>query len=183
MDVDPVDERVDRAVLHAEMDQSRGDLARLVAAASDPDLRRRSAGTRWTNEQLLFHMVFGYMVVRALLPLVRAMSRLPRPVGAGFAAVLDVAAPPFHVVNYLGTCAAALVFNRRRMLRQFDRTLASLHHSLDALPDAALQRGMPFPERWDPFFTRWMTVAEVYHYATQHYRFHRAQLSFPAPAL
>ena len=171
----------DRVALHAEMSRARSDLARLLAAASDPDLRRRSAGTKWTNEQLLFHMVFGYMVVRALLPLVRTMSRLPQPVGAGFAATLDATARPFHVVNYLGTCAAALVFNRRRMLAQLDRTLASLHRSLDALPDAALERGMPFPPRWDPFFTRWMTVADVYHYATQHYDFHRTQLSFPVP--
>ena len=39
--------------------------------------RRRSAGTRWTNQQLLYHMVFGSMVVRALLPLVRAFGHLP----------------------------------------------------------------------------------------------------------
>lgn len=173
---------VDRAALHAEMGQSRADLARLLATASTADLGRLSAGTRWTNEQLLFHMVFGYMVVRALLPLVRAVSRLPGPVGKGFAVALDLAARPFHVVNYLGTCAAAMVFNRRRMLAQLDRTLASLHRSLDAVPDTVLQRGMPFPRRWDPYFTPWMTVAEVFHYATQHYGFHRAQLSFPVPA-
>lgn len=46
--------------------------------ATPSDLRRKSNGTRWTNEELLFHMVFGYMVVRSLLPLVRIMSRLPR---------------------------------------------------------------------------------------------------------
>src|SRR5687767_1855887 len=43
----------ERVALHAEMSQARSDLARLLAAASDADLRRRSAGTRWTNEQLL----------------------------------------------------------------------------------------------------------------------------------
>jgi hypothetical protein len=173
---------VDRAALHAEMRGARDDLARLLAGVPAADLRRGSAGTRWTNEQLLFHMVFGYMVVRALLPLVRVVSRLPRPVGAAFAGALDATARPFHVVNYLGTCAAALVFNRRRMLPQLDRTLASLHRSLDALPDTTLRRGMAFPPRWDPFFTSWMTVAEVVHYATQHYEFHRRQLSFSTPS-
>lgn len=60
------------------------ELERWLAAASDTGLRRRSAGTRWTNEELLFHMVFGYMVVRALLPLVRifgALPVLPGPLG------------------------------------------------------------------------------------------------------
>lgn len=171
----------DRDPIHAEMERARADLARLLTIPSSDELGRRSAGTRWTNEQLLFHMVFGYMVVRALLPLVRLVSRLPHPFGTAFAAALDLAAKPFHAVNYLGTCAAALVFNRRRMLAQLDRTLASLHRSLGARSDTELQRGMPFPQRWDPFFTQWMTVAEVYHYATQHYEFHRAQLSFTVP--
>lgn len=182
-DPDPVD----RAQLHAEMAQRREDLAGLLAAASGPELRRRSDGTRWTNEQLLFHMVFGYMVVRALLPLVVLVSRLPAGAGTAFARTLDALWRPFHVVNYLGTCAAALVFNRHRMLAQLDRTLASLHRSLDARPDPALRRGMPFPPHWDPFFTGWMSVEEVYHYASQHYDFHRAQLSLttwrpPAPS-
>ncbi len=52
-----------------------------LAAATPGDLRRRTNGTKWTNEQLLFHMVFGYTVVRALLPLVRIISRLPRTGG------------------------------------------------------------------------------------------------------
>ena len=34
-------------------------------------------GTRWTNEQLSFHMVFGYMIVHRLLILVKLFSRLP----------------------------------------------------------------------------------------------------------
>lgn len=177
----PSSDVVDRASLHAEMQASRHDLAQLLAAASAPELDRRSEGTRWTNEQLLFHMVFGYMVVRALLPLVRGVSLLPRPFGAAFAATLDALARPFHVVNYLGTCAAAEVFDRRRMLSQLDRTVASLHRSLDSLPETTLRRGMPFPRRWDPFFTDWMTVAQVFHYATQHYEFHRRQLSFTTP--
>ena len=98
-------------------------------------------------------MVFGYMVVRAPLPLVRVVGR-PRGARArGSAAALDLAARPFHVVNYLGSRAAALVFNHRRMQRQLDRMTTSLHRSLDRRRDTALQRGMPFPQRWDPFFT------------------------------
>ncbi|MGN7253395.1 hypothetical protein [Arthrobacter sp. SAFR-014] len=60
-----------------------------LAAARDEDLRRRSSGTRWTNEELLFHMVFGYMVVLALLPLVRILGHLPPPPGKAFARLLN----------------------------------------------------------------------------------------------
>jgi hypothetical protein len=36
---------------------------------------------------------------------------------------------------------------------------------------------MRFPTRWDPFFTKSTTVADVYHYATEHFEFHRQQLT------
>ena len=68
---------VDRAAIAADLERARVALHELVEGASAEELDRSSSGTRWTNEQLLFHMVFGYMVVRRLLILVRMISRLP----------------------------------------------------------------------------------------------------------
>ncbi len=61
----------------AEMAQVRQDFRRLISRASAADLRRRTDGTKWTNQQLLFHMLFGYLIVCALLPLARLFGRLP----------------------------------------------------------------------------------------------------------
>jgi hypothetical protein len=47
--------------------------------------------------------------------LVRIFSRLPDPVSRVYANILDAATNPFHIINYYGSCAAALVDNRRRM--------------------------------------------------------------------
>jgi DinB superfamily len=154
-----------------------GELEQWLSAASDGDLRRKSTGTRWTNEELLFHMVFGYMVVQALLPLVRVFGALPRPVSRGFAWLLNAGTGAFDVVNYLGSKAAARVFNRRRMAAKLRRVTRSLQQRLDAESAAGLSRGMSFPERWDPFFKPWMSLAEVYAYPVQHFDFHAAQLS------
>ena len=57
----------DRDSILQELDQARLDFHDLLSAATPADLRRRSAGTRWTNQQLLFHMLFGYLITRALL--------------------------------------------------------------------------------------------------------------------
>jgi hypothetical protein len=38
---------------------------------------------------------------------------------------------------------------------------------------------MHFPVSWDPFFRDYMTLPDVYHYVTQHYRHHRRQLTLP----
>jgi hypothetical protein len=169
--------RVDRAAIADVLEWARRDLHALLAVATPDRLRARSNGTRWTNEQLLYHMVFGFLVVRRLLPLVRLVSRLPAPAGRGFARLLDAGTLPFHWVNYLGSCAGALVFDRDRMGWLCDRTIAGLIASLEREPETSLARGMPFPTGWDPYFTAFMAVEDVYRYPVLHYRHHRAQLS------
>ena len=62
--------------IDAEMRRAQAEFHQLITSASPDDLRRLSDGTRWTNRQLLFHMVLGYGVVRTLLPGVRALGRL-----------------------------------------------------------------------------------------------------------
>lgn len=145
------------------------------------DLRRKSSGTRWSNEELLFHMVFGYMVVRALLPMVHVVSRLPQPVGKAFAAVLNAGTRPFDVVNYWGSRAAALVYNRGRMGRKLGKTITAISRRLERESTKSLARAMPFPDRWDPFFAPTMTLNDVYAYPTLHFDFHARQLTLSDP--
>jgi hypothetical protein len=172
MDIEPTKEQVLAGYSRARLQLQ----ARLQTATAE-DLRRSSNGTKWTNEELLFHMVFGYMVVRALLPLVHAVSRLPKPVGKGFAAVLNAGTGAFNMANYWGSSAASLVYDRRRMGRKLDRTIASLTRRLERETPATLARSMPFPDRWDPFFKPLMSVNDVYAYPTLHFDFHARQLS------
>lgn len=164
----------------AEYSRIRRELADWLAGATAEDLRRKSNGTKWTNEELLFHMVFGFMVVRALLPLVHTVSRLPGRPGQVFAALLNAGTRPFDAANYWGSRAAATVYNRRRMGRKLDRTIASLSRRLERETPATLSRSMAFPDRWDPFFAPLMTVNDVYAYPTLHFDFHAKQLSLPS---
>ena len=168
---------VDRAAIVADLIACRDDLRHLLATATPDRLRARTHGTRWTNEQLLFHMVFGFLIVRRLLPLVRLVSVLPAWVGRGFARLLDAGRVPFHFVNYAGPCGGALVFNHARMGWLCDRTIDHLVASLKDEPEQRLSRGMPFPTSWDPYFAPFMSLADVYAYPVLHYAHHRAQLT------
>ena len=168
---------VDRRGIAAELDQARLELHYLLDRAGTADFERKSNGTRWTNEQLLFHMVFGFMVVARLLPLVRVLGRLPAPVNRSYAWLLNAAAAPFHHINYYGSCAAARVYNRRRMAAQCDRVIARLQGRLVAEPEKNFALAMHFPVGWDPFFTDSMTLEAVYRYPTKHFDFHRRQLT------
>ena len=167
----------DRQAIRSEFEGARERFHALVGFASEQDLATASNGTRWTNRELLFHMLFGYIVVRALLPLVKFVSRLPKPVGRGFAALLNAATAPFNIINYWGSRAGARAYAPQRMASKFDAMIAALERRLAAEHDRSMMRSMPFPTRWDPFFKDTMTLAEVYHYPTQHFDFHERQLT------
>jgi hypothetical protein len=171
------DQPWDRQAVHDELDRVQADFRSLLAQATPADLARRTSGTKWTNEQLLFHMLFGYMIVRALLPLVVAFSRLPGGASRAYAGLLNAATRPFDLINYLGPCGAVHVYGPRRMEAKLDRVLAALRRSLDAASADDLARGMHYPVRWDPFFTGYMTRAELFRYPTLHYDFHHRQLT------
>lgn len=168
---------MDTTDIRTEMDRVRADFRELVDSARVGELRRPTDGTKWTNEQLLFHMVFGYLLVRNLLILVRGFSQLPDEASRRFAATLNAATRPFHTVNYLGSLGGIRVLGYSRTERLMDRTIGVLQVSLDHSSDAELRRSMHFPVGWDPYFHDVMTIRDVYHYPTQHYDHHRRQLT------
>jgi hypothetical protein len=173
---------VDREATYEELRRARVTFRRLVEGASPADLARASDGTRWTNRQLLFHMLFGYLVTRALLVLAGLFARLPASASRVFARLLDAAATPFHWVNYLGSYVGATVFPAARMAGKLDRVTVAFERQLRARTPAQLRSGMHYPVRWDPFFKDFMTLADLYHYPTQHFDFHQRQLTLGQPA-
>ena len=70
--MDPQQIDVDMRRAQAEFDQ-------LITSASPDDLQHPTDGTRWTNRQLLFHMVLGYGVVRTLSTALSFRSRGASP--------------------------------------------------------------------------------------------------------
>lgn len=171
---------LDREAVVAAYRRNCAELEATLAAASPDALHRRSAGTRWTNEELLYHTVFGYIVVLALLPLVRIFGRLPVSANRGFASLLNAGTVPFDVVNYWGSRGGARIFHRRRMAALLRRVTWALERRLRRETDPGLARRMYFPTRWDPFFKETMTLADVYAYPVAHFAFHAAQLSLDA---
>jgi hypothetical protein len=166
----------------AEMQRAAADFRSLLDAATSAELREGSNGTAWTNEQLLFHMLFGYLLIRNLRVLVWVFGRLPDRFSRAFAALLNAGTRPFHVVNYLGSLGGARVLGHARMERIFERVVAGLVASMRRQSSTSLARGMHFPTGWDPYFRDYMTMADVYHYATQHYDHHRRQLTLAGAA-
>lgn len=158
-------------------EQARASFHALITGANDIALCRPSNGTWWTNSQLLFHMLLGYLILRALRLLVLVFGRLPDGASRAYA---RRATRPFDAVNYLGSRLGGSMLSTRRMAIMFDRVIAKLHRRLDAESDADLTH-MHYPTRWDPFFTDYMTLADVYRFPFRHFEFHRRQLTLNEP--
>lgn len=165
--------------INDEMGRAQAEFRELVAAASPDDMRRPTNGTRWTNRELLFHMVLGYGVVSTLLPLVRGLGRLGH--SRGFAATLNSCRRPFHWINYLGPCVAGRLVSPRTMTAVMDRVIRSLQRRLAVETRRSLALSMHMPTDWDPCFTPTMTVLDVYGFGTRHFDHHRRQLTLGAP--
>jgi DinB superfamily len=168
-----------RSGIQQEMERSRVTFQELVERASAEELSRRSDGTRWTNRQLLFHMVFGYLIVRTLMPLVHLLGRLGW--SRRFAATLNSFRRPFHVINYLGSVGGGRLLSPAAMTRLMDQTVQALQCRLAVETEHSLNLVMHFPPAWDPYFQPIMSVLDVYHFGTQHFNHHQRQLTLQAP--
>jgi hypothetical protein len=164
--------------IRAELDAAQASFHRLVEDLSEEDWRRQSLNPGWTNGEVMAHMLFGFIVVAVLAPLVRLWGRLPKASSRPFAGLLNASTRPFNWINKLGARAQARVFTRRRIAGLFDRVHGWLLAEAAAIEGEEWGRGMHFPARWDATnFRDFMTIEEVFHYPVRHYEFHLGQLA------
>jgi hypothetical protein len=163
--------------VHAELQRVRETFARHIAEMTPKDLRQKSNGTEWTNRQLLFHMLFGYMLVCTMLWMVKFLGHLPHWSTKPFAALLNLFTPLFHRINYVGSMIGGTIFTPKRMQLKLDLVTKKIELDMDKQSQGSLARGMYYPMKWDPYFKKYMTLADIYHYPTQHFDHHDRQLS------
>jgi DinB superfamily len=168
---------MDTRDVDADLERVAADFHQLLDSATRAELRAPTDGTRWTNQQLLFHMLFGFVVVRALLPLVKGLGRVPDVFSRWFAAALNAATGLFHVVNFLSALPGGRVLRGPALGRFMDSTIGHLRARLASETERTLALAMHVPIGWDPYFKDVMTVADFYAYPTLHYDHHRRQLT------
>lgn len=168
---------MDRQATGHELEQAQLTFHQLLDNATVLELSSSSNGTRWTNGELLFHMYFGYLIVLRLRILVLAFGRAPNPVSRVFSGALEAATKPFHQINYLASVVGDRIVGPARLGPAFDRVILRLLRHMETDSDEDLARGMHYPPSWDPYFKPYMTLADVYHYPTDHFEHHRRQLT------
>jgi len=163
--------------IRMELTAARDTFRRLLASLTEADLQMQSRNPGWTNGEILAHMAFGFIVVRAFMPISRFHGWLPKGASKPFAWTLNLLTGPFNWINALGARGQGMVFTRERLPRIFDHTYFALLKQLHAVGESELRRGMHFPTRWDPDFKEFMTLEEQFRYPVIHFNFHLKQIA------
>jgi hypothetical protein len=169
------DER--KEAIKSRLSQTHSEFHALLDSLSDDELRAKSINTGWTNGEILFHMMFAFILILTLVPMLRFWSRLPKGYSKKFADALNFSTVPFNFVNGLAPRLGGKVFNRKRLGRFFDRIYVSLIKLLDSVNEHEWESGMYYPDKWDPLFDEYMTLEKLFYYPIRHFEFHVGQLA------
>ncbi|MEP6850493.1 MAG: DinB family protein [Acidobacteriota bacterium] len=149
----------------------------LLDSLSPTDWDAPSLNPAWTNGQLVYHMLFAFMLVPSLFWMIKFWSRLPSGYSRRFAQFLNFTTPVFNRVNALGPRGQAFVFGRNRAGAIYDRIQRSILEKVNSLGDDQWTAGMHYPRRWDPTFGDFMTFEALFKYPPAHFEHHLSHLS------
>lgn len=164
-------------VIRTELETTRAVFHALLNSFTESDLRRKSRNPGWTNGEILAHMTFGFIILKALLPMARVWGRLPKWTSKRFAGLLNVLTVPFNWVNALGARFQSRVFTYARIGAAYDWVYFSLMKQINSIQEDEWERGMHYPTRWDPNFSDFMTIEKLFHYPVVHFHFHLEQIA------
>jgi len=148
----------------------------MVATVSEQGWSEPSKHPGWTNGQVLFHVLLGFLLVPPLVRLLVVFGHLPRVVGRAFAGFLNLSTPLFHRINAVGPRGAARVLGRSGVLARFDRVHRIILTRLEHVRPDQWALTMAYPTRWDPRFGSDMRLEDLFRYPVSHLRHHRSQL-------
>ncbi len=105
-----------REQVRSDLEETRSQFHAILESLSEADWRAPSRNAAWTNGQLLFHMVFAFILIPAL-----SGPRGPFWSPALESEALAVSTPFFNWINALGPRIGARIYGRRRIGAKYDR--------------------------------------------------------------
>jgi hypothetical protein len=170
-----------RLHLRAELEAARQEFHAMAAAVSEEAWSEPSNNPGWTNGQVLFHVLLGFLLVPPLARLLVVFGHLPGALGRAFARLLDLPTPFFHGINAAGPRGAARMLGRNGVIARFDRVHRVILTRLERVRPEQWTLAMAYPTRWDPRFRSEMRLEDLFHYPVLHLRHHRSQLRATQP--
>jgi Mycothiol maleylpyruvate isomerase N-terminal domain len=96
-----------RARLRSDLEAARGEFHAMVASISEREWTEPSQNPGWTNGQVVFHILLGFILVVPLSRLLVFFDCLPAPCSRIFAGILNLSTPLFNRIDAMGPRAGA----------------------------------------------------------------------------
>jgi hypothetical protein len=151
----------------------------LLESISEEDWGKQSLNSGWSNGEIFAHILFGFSILNALLPMTRVWGKLPKETSKPFANLLNFLTKPFNWINALGARGQGKVFTYRNVGKVFDKTISSLISKANNISSDEWQSGMHYPTKWDPNFSDFMTLEKLFLYPIAHFKLHQNQIALP----
>jgi DinB superfamily len=153
----------------------------MVASISEQLWAKPSHNPGWTNGQLLFHVLLGFILVLPLAGLLIFFGHLPAVCSKTFAAILNFSTPLFNRINAVGPRVGARLLGRASLISKFDQVHTAILERLERVRPGDWALAMHYPTRWDPpRFKTLMHMEDLFRYPVDHLRHHRHQLGRPS---
>lgn len=165
-----------RALLRSDLEAARGEFHVMAASISEKAWTGPSHNPGWTNGQLLFHVLLGFILVLPLASFLVFFGHLPALCSRIFAWILNFSTPLFNRVNAAGPRVGARLLGRAGVIREFNRVHGAILTRLERVHSREWALAMHYPTRWDPSFRSAMHLEELFRYPITHLRHHQAQL-------
>jgi DinB superfamily len=165
-----------RARLRSDLEAARQEFHEMVGSISEQRWDKPSHNPGWTNGQLLFHVLLGFILVLPLAGILIFFGHLPAVCSRIFAAILNFSTPLFNRINAVGPRAGARLVGRAGLISKFDRVHEAILERLERVRPGDWALAMHYPTRWDPRFRTPMHLEDLYRYPVDHLRHHRHQL-------
>jgi hypothetical protein len=166
-----------RESIRTELEATRLAFHALLDSLPDEELGRQSLNAGWTNAEVLFHIVLAFILLEPLVPMARIYGRLPPRYSRPQAWLLDAITGPFNWINALGARLGGRVLTRPQIRARYDHFHRRALKMIETIRDDEWQRGMFYPARWDPLFSDFMTLEQVFRFPEAHFRFHAGQIA------
>jgi hypothetical protein len=165
-----------RAKLRSDLAAARQEFCDMVAATAGQSWAKPSHNPCWTNGQLLFHVLIGFILVMPLAGILVFFGHLPAVCSRIFAAILNFSTPLFNRINAVGPRAGARLLGQEGLITKFDQVHGAILERLEHVRPSDWALAMHYPTRWDARFKTPMRLEDLFRYPVDHLRHHRGQL-------
>lgn len=153
-----------RTKIRRELEETRQGYHALVAHIPPGKYHLPTSNPAWNVGDTLYHMTLALRFMPADMQLIRRQRGFPRPPAA-----------LFNKMNEWYTRRGGRKAAPELLISEYDRVHAKLIAELDTVEDAEWQLGLDYPG-WDPMLSGFVTLERLFHYVSDHFRAHAADL-------